>query len=178
MNVHSDRVFSVPEFLSPAECDSLISVAERRGFETATVRMPSGPQLLPSIRTNERVVLVLPEWTSRLWERTSGLDLPRVKGRSAVGLPEAIRFYKYGPGQRFKMHKDGPTLENGLRSELTLLVYLNEGFEGGETDFRDFAIRPTTGMALLFIHDTWHEGAEVTAGTKYVLRSDVMYGSG
>ena len=76
------------------------------------------------------------------------------------------------------MHKDGPTLENGLRSELTLLVYLNEGFEGGETDFRDFAIRPATGMALLFIHDTWHEGAEVTAGTKYVLRSDVMYGSG
>lgn len=175
MNIHSDRVFTIPEFLSPEECASLISVAEHQGFEAATVRMPSGPQLLPSIRTNERVVLVLPEWTGRLWERLSVRELPRIKGRTAIGLPEAIRFYKYRPGQRFKMHKDGPTLENGLRSELTLLVYLNEEFVGGETDFREFAIKPETGMALLFIHDTWHEGAEVTSGVKYVLRTDVMY---
>lgn len=34
---------------------------------------------------------------------------------------------------------------------------------------------PRAGSALLFIHDTWHEGAAVTAGTKYVLRSDVLY---
>lgn len=33
---------------------------------------------------------------------------------------------------------------------------------------------PQQGYGLLFIHDTWHEGAEVSEGFKYVLRSDVM----
>ena len=73
------------------------------------------------------------------------------------------------------MHKDGPWLEDGLRSELTLLVYLNEDFQGGATDFRGFQIQPRTGDALLFVHDTWHEGAVLVSGCKYVLRSDVMY---
>jgi hypothetical protein len=50
------------------------------------------------------------------------------------------------------------------------------GFEGGDTDFRDFRVVPRTGSALLFIHDTWHEGAAVSRGVKYVLRSDVLYG--
>jgi prolyl 4-hydroxylase len=65
------------------------------------------------------------------------------------------------------------------RSLLTLMVYLNEGFEGGATAFHDFgvAVRPRTGMALLFQHRLLHEGCEVSAGVKYVLRSDVMYRS-
>lgn len=66
----------------------------------------------------------------------------------------------------------------GRVSRLTLLVYLNDGFEGGATDFRDFAVTPRTGDALLFVHDTWHEGQAVTRGHKYVLRSDVMYADG
>jgi hypothetical protein len=54
---------------------------------------------------------------------------------------------------------------------------LNHGFEGGEADFREFKVVPQQGCGLVFIHDTWHEGAEVGRGMKYVLRSDVMYGS-
>jgi hypothetical protein len=57
------------------------------------------------------------------------------------------------------------------------MVYLNEGFGGGTTRFHDFDIdvRPRTGHALLFQHRLLHEGCEVASGTKYVLRSDVMY---
>jgi hypothetical protein len=87
-----------------------------------------------------------------------------------------IRRARFPPGQRFKMHKDGPWHEDGLTSRLTLLVYLNDDFTGGDTDFREFRVKPEPGAALLFIHDTWHEGAAVESGTKYVLRSDVLYG--
>ena len=31
------------------------------------------------------------------------------------------------------------------------------------------------GTALVFAHAGWHEGTRVTAGRKYVLRTDVMY---
>ena len=91
------------------------------------------------------------------------------------GLPKDLRFYKYRPGELFRRHKDGPWSEGGLTSQLTFLIYLNEGFSGGSTDFDGFSINPTEGDALFFIHDTWHCGAEVTHGEKYVLRSDVFY---
>ena len=36
-------------------------------------------------------------------------------------------------------------------------------------------IKPKTGMALVFHHPLRHEGKEITSGTKYVLRTDIMY---
>ena len=61
------------------------------------------------------------------------------------------------------------------------MVYLNADFEGGETKFYDdwgnltVAVKPEPGMALVFEHEQLHEGAPVTAGRKYVIRTDVMY---
>lgn len=175
LHPHSDRVFSIPGLLAPAECASVIAQVEAQGFEAASVRTPAGPQMMAGVRNNERAMLDLPEWRRTLWERLAQAGLPVLEGAMAAGLPRDLRFYKYSAGQRFKMHKDGPWTEGGLSSRLTLLVYLNDSFAGGATDFRSFAVQPATGAALLFVHDTWHEGAAVTAGIKYVLRSDVMY---
>jgi hypothetical protein len=64
------------------------------------------------------------------------------------------------------------------------MIYLNEGFEGGETRFylpryngdtSKVSVVPETGMALCFVHELAHEGAAVIQGRKYVLRSDMMY---
>lgn len=172
---HSDRVFSIPHFLSSGECSELVDLAETSGFESANVRTAGGQIAMPKIRNNERAMFESRTWVATLWERLSRAALPAVDGEAAVGLPKDLRFYKYSSGQRFKMHKDGAWKEGGLASKLTFLVYLNDGFVGGETDFREFKVVPTPGAALLFIHDTWHEGASVTEGTKYVLRSDVLY---
>lgn len=172
---HSERVFSVPALLGADECAALIDLAESHGFSQAGVRTAQGPQSMPTVRNNERVMVDSPEWVTRLWRRLDGILSLMPQGQGACGLPRQLRFYKYTAGQRFKMHKDGPWHEDGLTSRLTFLVYLNEGFEGGATDFRDFRVIPATGSALLFVHDTWHEGAAVASGVKYVLRSDVMY---
>ncbi len=57
------------------------------------------------------------------------------------------------------------------------MVYLNDDFTGGTTNFLHLEkrIEPRAGMALFFQHRLLHEGSEVTDGVKYVLRSDVMY---
>lgn len=173
---HSDRVFTVSALLSPVESETLIALAEQHGFESAGVRTAAGAQkAMPHVRNNERVVFESPQWVDRLWRRLAAVGLPELDGQVAVGLPGLLRFYKYWPGQRFRMHKDGPWSEGGLSSKLTLLVYLNDGFVGGDTDFRQFRVVPKTGDGLLFVHDTWHEGAAVEEGVKYALRSDVMY---
>jgi hypothetical protein len=173
---YSDRVFGVDGFLSQVECEQLVAEAESHGFETATVRTASGPKLLQNIRNNERVIFESPAWVAQLWQRLETIKLPELDGKVARALPKDLRFYKYVVNQRFKMHKDGGWTEAGMSSKLTFMIYLNDGFVGGETDFREFKVTPKTGSALLFVHDTWHEGAAIIEGIKYVLRSDVLYG--
>jgi predicted 2-oxoglutarate/Fe(II)-dependent dioxygenase YbiX len=175
LTTYSDRAFSIDDFLTAPECQALIDLSEVQGFAAADVRAPSGAKAMPMVRNNARVLLASPQWVSLLWLRLGAVQLPQIDTQEAAGLPQALRFYKYTAGQRFKMHKDGPWTEGGLTSQLTLLVYLNEGFTGGETRFKTFSIAPRTGSALLFMHDTWHEGAAVHSGSKYVVRSDVLY---
>lgn len=176
LTAHNDRIYTVPAFLTAEECAELIALAEAAGFAPAGVRTATGPQAMPQVRNNERTLLAHPGWVARLWQRLAPLPLPVLDGARALGLPKDLRFYKYSPGQRFKMHKDGPWTEGGATSRLSFLVYLNDGFSGGATTFRDLQVSPAIGQALLFVHDTWHEGAQVTQGVKYVLRSDVLYG--
>lgn len=101
-----------------------------------------------------------------------------LEGRQAIGLNERFRFYRYDPGQQFATHMDGSFVrQNGERSLLTFMVYLNDAFEGGETVIIETTVKPQKGMALIFQHALVHEGAVVISGRKYVLRSDVMYGA-
>ena len=54
----------------------------------------------------------------------------------AVGLNERFRFYRYTEGEYFNWHGDGSFLRSdGERSLFTAMLYLNDGFEGGTTDF-------------------------------------------
>ncbi len=172
---YNPRVFGIAQFLTQQECLDLIALAEASGFVAAGVRTQEGSKAMPSIRNNQRTTLAAPDWVVSLWQRLVSVGLPELEGERAQGLPFELRFYKYLPGERFKMHKDGPWHENGMSSRLTFLVYLSDDFTGGDTDFREFRISPQQGDALLFIHDTWHEGCAVQEGVKYVLRSDVLY---
>lgn len=91
-------------------------------------------------------------------------------------MSERFRFYRYNAEQYFKWHKDGYYCRNDDEvSLLSFLMYLNDDFEGGETEFRWDVVKPETGMALFFPHPLLHQGAPITSGIKYVLRTDVMY---
>lgn len=163
-----------------AECAAMRARIEHLSPTLAPVTTARGPVVRTDIRTNERVVFDDEPLAAALFRRLRP-HLPDVlAGRTLHGLNPRFRGYRYRRGQAFRPHYDGtyrpsPT----LASELTLLVYLNEGFSGGATRFLDIAtdIAPRTGSALLFAHHVLHEGEAVTAGEKLVLRSDVMYGA-
>lgn len=164
---------------SPEECEALVAQAEAIGFYDAPITTRSGPLLAPEVRNNTRVMFDDVDRAKALWEIFAPIVPQRIFSRTAVGLNERLRIYRYQPGQRFFWHRDGSF--DRSRSEgslLSLLVYLNEGFIGGETEFdigERLSIRPETGMALLFQHTLRHQGALVRSGVKYVLRTDVMY---
>jgi predicted 2-oxoglutarate/Fe(II)-dependent dioxygenase YbiX len=58
-----------------------------------------------------------------------------------------------------------------------LLLYLDDDFDGGQTDFPEqhLTVAPRAGDALWFQHAVLHEGKPITRGTKHVLRTDVLY---
>jgi predicted 2-oxoglutarate/Fe(II)-dependent dioxygenase YbiX len=171
-------VQTIAGVLSPAECAALIDRIEQLGPATAPITTARGPVMRTEIRNNERVMFDDPELARELFARIEGAIAPRLRGMRAVGANERFRCYRYRPGQRFAPHYDGAFIRNDReRSLLTFMVYLNEGFTGGATTFHDWGVdvAPRTGTALLFQHWLLHEGCELIEGTKYVLRSDVMY---
>ena len=175
-----DTIFVIRDFFSSQECAASIERAEASGFTDAPISTSVGFVMRKEVRNNGRVMLDDPELARRLWERARPLLPAEWFYWRAAGFNERFRFYRYDVGQRFAAHTDGYfERDNGERSQLTFMVYLNDDFEGGTTNFHQarppLRVRPQQGMALVFAHRQLHEGAPVVRGRKYVLRSDVMY---
>ncbi|KAI1085536.1 hypothetical protein F5B20DRAFT_518760 [Whalleya microplaca] len=107
-------------------------------------------------------------------------------------LNDDLRFLKYEPGDYFRPHCDGHSVakDGAEKSFLTVHLYLNGGgdddiVEGGATrfavDFEDpdagkLDVNPKAGSLVIFQQrDMYHEEVEVSKGTKYTVRTDVMY---
>lgn len=170
----------VPGTLTRDECARTIAEAEGRGFDAMGSRYPNG------YRNNDRALLDDAALAARLFERLRP-HLPAVWEENGSrwrleGLNPRFRFCRYRDGQQFTKHRDGAwSCAPTERSWLTVMVYLNGagGFVGGATRFYEDgavdAVPPREGQAIVFDHRIWHEGEAVSAGVKYVMRTDVMY---
>jgi hypothetical protein len=175
-NYITERIFTVDEFFTPAVCADYIELAESIGFDAATINSSFGPKIRSDVRNNTRVILDDPARANDLWHRIGDYIPLRIADWTACGVNERLRFYRYDVGQQFDWHYDGYfERENGERSLLTFMIYLNDNFQGGETTLEKFHVTPQQGKALFFIHQILHKGQSVIAGRKYVLRTDVMY---
>ncbi len=171
----------VPGLFSAEECVATIAAAERAGFEAMGSRYPD------AYRNNDRGVLDHAGLAATLFERLSP-SLPATWEEDGArwrlrGLNSRFRFCRYRAGQQFTRHRDGAwSPAPGLRSWLTVMLYLNDAseFTGGATRFDTAdgvdAVAPRTGQGIVFDHRLWHDGEAVRAGTKYVMRTDVLYG--
>lgn len=171
----------IPGVLTREECLQTIAQVEGRGFEPMGARYPDG------YRNNDRALLddegLAAELFERLrpalpctWEEEGGARW------RLQGLNPRFRFCRYRNGQEFTKHRDGAwSRTDGERSWLTVMLYLNDAraFVGGATRFYEGeaieAVPPREGQAIVFDHRLWHDGEAVTAGVKYVMRTDVMY---
>ena len=170
-------LFTIENVLSHTECQQYIALTEQKGYLPAPITTNKGFELRLDVRNNTRVIIDDFSIAGTLWQRVAHKIPPILAGRQALGLNERLRFYRYDIEQYFAPHVDGCfQRENGEQSLLTFMVYLNDDFDGGETNFGETRIKPKAGMVLIFDHDLLHEGCAVTKGRKYALRSDVMYG--
>ena len=176
LHKYNSSAFSVFDFWTDEACHHLVQRVEKLGFEDATIDDGAGQVIDKAARNNQRVFLNDPVLAMSIWEQFSAFVPSEIDGWSPNGLNELFRIYKYDKYQSFKWHRDLPFIKSDdEKSLMTFMIYLNDDFEGGYTDFEDFKIWPQTGMAVCFNHKLRHEGAYVTEGTKLVLRSDIMF---
>jgi prolyl 4-hydroxylase len=104
----------------------------------------------------------------------------RIAALSGTGIDqgEPLQLLRYRPGGEYKPHMDALPAEPNQRI-LTVLVYLSDDYEGGETAFPNagLSFRGRTGDALLFRNTgadgrpdplSLHAGLPVARGIKYL----------
>merc|ERR1712183_1051020 len=172
---HNLLAFTLDNVLSAAECEDLLKKTVFRG------RFRGGGRNFD--RNNQRCIIDSQEYADLIWERIKS-HLPQTwNSHPVVGLNERLRFLKYSPGEYFKPHFDASyERPDGKEiSFITIQLYLNEGFKGGNTTFmsdglgKDVGVVPKIGRILVFQHDILHEGSVLVRGTKFTMRTDVMY---
>eukprot|EP01083_Nonionella_stella_P029538 81269_1 len=181
-------VVLIRDVFTKQECDELIQFSERIGYEDALVNIGYGrQQKIPSFRNCKRMMIDNYDMIHCLWSRTHRFIPTYFNRRRRISFNERLRFLRYYKGEFMGPHFDGTYVRaNGERSQLTFLLYLNDGFKGGNTTFLDtfdangkgrYAPNITQGMVVMFQHDLYHEGSMLEEGRKYIIRTDVMYTS-
>ena len=164
-------IIEVDHVFSEEECSQYIEFIEQ-----------SSPRLATNnaiYRDQDRVIKDDPSLASKLFYKIKQ-SLPLRLGEFELSrINERFRFYRYNPGQKFPPHMDHWYQANDSEISLySILIYLNSEFSGGQTRFMEQiekTVIPEVGKAAIFQHKIRHEGCEVTNGTKYAVRTDIMY---
>lgn len=201
--------FQLLDVLSADECRRLVDLSEGYGYLA-----DAAVSLGRDIRHNDSFTWIADDETCELiWSRCAALvrdDSEFNATKEALGLNARFRFYRYAEGDYFAPHTDGSwpgsRLVDGKLvddawgdrwSQLTLLLFLSDDYDGGATRFHvdpDDPSRPARrqhegkivdlrtprGGALLFPHGLHpqhcvHSSTPVSRGTKYIVRSDVLF---
>ncbi len=168
------EVVHFAQLLNPAECRYLMEATGDQ-FEPSMVYDSNRQLVRDEIRTSDGSAI---HW---LIEDPAVVALNRriaaVSGSHYDG-GEALALLRYSPGQEYRPHFDFVEgAEN--RRILTALLYLNDDYEGGETEFvrTGLKVKGKTGDVLLFRNDgagtgpnpnSEHAGLPVTKGAKYL----------
>ena len=183
----SPRIAVCPGFATPAECAWLMHRAQAR-LKPAQVYDPATGRGAhhDGMRTNS-------DTSFDIIESDLALIMLRARAAAVTGCAiidmEPAMVLHYRPGQYFAPHFDwldpkSPGMardiaEKGQR-RMTFLLYLNDNYEGGDTEFPDldWRYRGQTGDALFFWNvdgeglpdmRTRHAGTAPTQGEKWVL---------
>lgn len=179
------KIVLLRDFLSVEECDYLIEISKPHMARSQVLNNQGGEGVIDERRLSEGYFIPVnleDEMLSAIEERIDELTgYPQING-------ENLHVLHYGVGGEFKPHFDffnedtvggQEAVACGGQRVITLVMYLNDPKEGGETVFPevDITIKPKKGNALLF-HNlepggavdllSYHGGSPVKAGEKWI----------
>jgi prolyl 4-hydroxylase len=169
-------IWSAADFLDPEECDYLIGEGERQLQPSVVIDRASGRTVAHPDRKCESMLFGI---------AAEDLVISAIRRRLAalagvhVTQTEPLQIIRYRAGDEFRPHLDSVAAGQNQRI-MTALVYLSDGYEGGETRFvrTGLTFRGRRGEVLLFRNSgdgdlsdpmAEHAGLPVLSGTKIVL---------
>jgi hypothetical protein len=199
-------IWVIDEVLSPFECQNILSSCEnsyeylqyRNSWRTLAI--DQNKVLTNLLQDRLKQNNFLDKLNDPItWQHPRGFHDPNIRWLPNDGtINSCIRINKY-VNSDFKWHRDASlTLGDQLKSNYTVIAYLNDGFVGGETEFMlptiDYEdsgltiqdelnligelyniikIKPKIGRVVIFDHGLIHRSSH-TKDTKYVLRTDLI----
>ena len=178
------EVYEIDDFMSAEQCDAIVRKAVEKGVRDSTVVDDRGMQVLDRyIRKSQQT------WLEKSDDEAVAVVSDLVA--KITGFPEShqeeLQVVAYKESDYYRYHFDAsfhpdviPNMNCGCGPRIyTILIYLNDDFAGGETDFDVAGIRvtPKKGKAIVFqniderldlIPESCHAGLPVKRGTKWV----------
>jgi prolyl 4-hydroxylase len=182
--LENPNIAALADLLSHEECEELMALAQPRLTRSAVVDRQSGKFEVIDARTSDGMYFQRGEnpLVARIEKRIEALTgIPAVNG-------EGVQVLRYGPSDEYRPHHDyfEPT-DPGSASHLavggqriaTVVMYLNDVDEGGETFFPDveLGVKPRQGAAAYFEYHNaagqidprlLHAGTPVVRGVKWI----------
>jgi prolyl 4-hydroxylase len=171
----SPYVVAAPGFMTEAECRYLRAAGKPDLQPSAVVDPATGRMVPHPVRSSDAAMF-------GVYAEDPAVNALNRRIASASGTRldqgEPLQLLRYRPGGEYKPHMDALPAEPNQRV-LTMLVYLSDDYEGGETSFprTGLSFRGRTGDALFFRNAgadgradplALHAGLPVTRGTKYL----------
>lgn len=181
-------IYEISGLLTHEECDTLVRLSKNKGLQDSQVWSfeGQGSNIYDESHRNSKQAWVS-DGECEVAEKLS------VFASQVSGLPmtnqEHLQVVRYDNGGRFNEHYDVCDHESKSYCEAmnnkagervtTLLVYLNDDYEGGETEFVNIGVKvkPEKGKGILFwniddqgkiIPESRHRGNPVTKGEKWI----------
>lgn len=161
--------------LSADECSEIIKQAETNGWGPSNInKLYAGNN-----RLNSKISANLGE----LFERIADYVPKKMNDLNISGISQqfgesSLLCYKYNVNDYFALHTDGVIVrEDGAESVFSMVIYLNDDFEGGQTVFpeKSIEIQPETGKIIIFNSDEPHLSEMIKTGCKYIIETAIMY---
>lgn len=171
--IEEPLIVVLDNMLSDEECDELIRLSTDKMHRSKIGTSRSENE----IRTSSSMFI----------EDSNNLIIARIEKRieAVMNIPiehgEGLQILRYAPGQEYRAHHDFFSSTSKVTNNRisTLIMYLNDVEQGGETFFPhlNFSVTPKKGMAVYFeyfyndplLNDlTLHGGAPVEVGEKWV----------
>ncbi|MBA3666198.1 MAG: 2OG-Fe(II) oxygenase [Sphingomonas sp.] len=171
----SPEVQAFESLFTDAECNFLIE-SSMPAFEPSTVVDPISGALVPNpVRTSDATAY---PWVAESPAIHALCRRLAVASGTKVNQGEPMQVLRYRPGQEYRAHFDALTDTDNQRI-LTFLVYLNDDYEDGETEFlaTGLRVKGRKGDALLFRNvdrhgqpdpNSEHAGLPVARGEKFL----------
>ena len=177
----SPDMFWFDQLLPPALCQQLIDIAELRQPQTAGIELG---RLDQDVRNSGQLRLEgddLLNSTNQLLLDQVGIIQTWLHRHYGIRFTqaEACSLLRYNPGEYYKRHIDNLLMPSRMQEaaqglptrDISIVGYLNEGFEGGETYFdrQELKVVPQAGGVVVFpsFFTFPHQSLPVVSGRKY-----------